>query len=257
MRRSIAILGCGPAGLMAAHAVAQRKLHFVILSRPEYSNIGGAQFLHRPIPELTSDEPDTMVTYRLAGDPELYREKVYGGNPRVDFVSMAMVKDGQQVPAWSLRYTYHQLLAAYGGAIWPTEINAQWLEENMDDFEMIISSIPLHHICRPWSSHQFPMARVIIKNEALDPNIPEDTIWYDGTKDHSWYRMSRIFGIESTEWGANRRPPLPGLVTAHKPLKTNCNCWPDLVKIGRHGRWEKGVLSHDGYYRVKEILDAM
>lgn len=257
MDKPVAILGCGPAGLLAAHALAQRGIPFGIFSVPAKSRLGGAQFLHESIPGLTSEEPDAMLTYRLEGDPMVYKQKVYGDNPNVDFVSMAFVGNGQQVPAWSLRDLYDRLWEVFGSMVNGTVIDATWLKENVEEFSAVISAMPRDRICEPWSNHTFHYHQVRILNEAINPSVPDNEIWYDGTKDRSWYRMSNIFGVGSTEWGMSVRPPMSDLVTVNKPLRTNCDCWPDFIRVGRFGRWEKGVLAHDGYKRVAEHFAAV
>lgn len=254
--KPIAILGCGPAALMAAHACAIREKLFVIISRPIRSRIGGAQFLHRPIPGATPEMPDGHITYRLEGDPGIYQTKVYG-KMDVPFVSMAAIEDGQEVPAWSLERLYSNLWEFFGPGVNDYVVDPLWLEKVKDDFSLIISSIPLRYLCWPRANHQFIQSRCRILNYAISPNLKENTVMYDGTMDRSWYRQSLIFGTGSTEYPESINPPLGPLVWANKPVWSNCDCWPDIVKIGRHGRWEKGILSHDGFYRTMEALDAM
>lgn len=252
--KPIAILGAGPAGLLAAHACSMAERPFAIFSHPQKSRLGGAQFLHTPIPGLTSDEPDAMLTYHTMGNADYYRHKVYGSNPHVPFVSMAFVEDGQQVPAWSLRDLYERLWLTFNHGINPTSIDHNWLKEHGADFEAVIVAMPRDRICGPWANHQFQSHQVKILNEAISPGVMDNTIHYDGTPDRSWYRQSLIFGTGSTEWGTQVNPPIAGLVTVTKPLRTNCDCWPEAIRVGRYGRWEKGVLAHDGYKRVAEYL---
>lgn len=252
--KPIAILGAGPAGLMAAHACTVAGRQFAIFSHPVKSKLGGAQFLHHPIPGLTDMFDKQKLKYRVHGDPAVYQEKVYGDNPHVPFVSMSFIEDGLMVPAWSLRDVYDKLWETYSHGINPVDISPQWMGEHVGDFDMMVGAMPRDRLCVPWSNHTFAAHSIQIWNDLIDPNIPDNTIVYDGTRDRSWYRASNIFGVGSTEWGQKMKPPGKTLVSVSKPLRTNCDCWPDLLRVGRYGRWEKGVLAHDGFERVANAL---
>src|SRR4051794_14558085 len=116
----IAVLGCGPAGLMAAHAAKVCGADVDIFSRKRKSELFGCQYLHAPIPGMTDVAPVT-VRYMLNGDIEGYRRKVYGDT-----------WDGEVSPedllgnhdAWDIRRTYDNLWAKYGGYIFGTELDA-------------------------------------------------------------------------------------------------------------------------------------
>jgi hypothetical protein len=255
----VAILGCGPSGLLAAHACASRGIEFVIFSKKVPSILGGAQFGHITIPGLTSEEPEAMLRYEVYGDSETYRQKVYGDAP-VPFVSMEMVKDGMEVPAWNLRGLYEELWEKYSNRITNVLLDPLTVEKITDGlFGIIFSSVPLPIICwtrvDPMKSHAFRQQTIRVYNEALNGNLRENTIVYDGTRDHSYYRMSLLFGTGSTEWGASSpTPPLPNLKTINKPVATNCDCHPHVTRIGRFGTWEKGELTMHAYNRVIDTL---
>lgn len=247
-----AILGSGPAGLLAAYACYSRGEPASIFSHPVKSRLGGAQFLHEPIPGLTTDSPQ-QLRYTLYGDPAVYQQKVYGDNPNVRFVSMSFLKDGQLVPCWSLRDVYDGLWEKFQGQINPVDINPIWLRDEAERFDRVVVAMPLDSICLPWSNHEFHRHQVQIHNHNIS-YLPSNTIVYEGTKNKSWYRQSRIFGVGSTEYGMGVSPPGLDLVTITKPLFTNCSCWPDFIRVGRYGKWSKGVLAHDGYQTMMEAL---
>jgi hypothetical protein len=238
------------------------------------SPIGGAQFSHIPIPGIHEyDDPDAKLTYRVTGDGETYHEKVYGKLP-VPFVSFDKVTDGQVVGAWNLRHMYDKLWEMYSGKIVNVEIDPRLAGGFTTGFDLVVSSVPLKAICtttlydhpQQGPMHWFRDQVVRIYNEAIDPNLPDNTIWYNGEEVNSWYRMSLIFGTGSTEWGMHGRvPPLPGLVTVNKPIETNCDCYtedlsagvPSIVRVGRYGTWSKGILSFHGYNETVDILTRM
>jgi len=264
----VAVLGCGPSGLLAAHACAMRDVPTVVFSKKVKSVLGGAQYSHIGIPGIhdSDQEPDAKLTYRVLGDPDMYQAKVYGDTV-VPFVSMSKRTDGEIVPAWNLRAMYDQLWDRYAGAVVDLPLSPQTTARLLSAFDLVLSSVPLPSVCLgsvdPLVTHWFKQATVRIKNEALDPNLPDNTILYDGTKDHSYYRMSRIFGVGATEWGATAPlPPVTDVRTINKPIGTNCDChetWNDggptrFRKVGRFGTWEKGMLTFHAYNAAIDSL---
>ncbi len=255
--KPIAILGCGPAGLLAAHAAALASKKFVILSKPGKSELGGAQFLHRSITGLTLERPiEVMVV--TEGTAAVYRAKVYGSNERVPFVSFPAERS-QMIPAWNLRQTYDTLWEMYKGFIQEAEVSAVWLHDNERRFRQVISTVPARAICKSNSGmisemHMFESQGIWIYPEALNANIPENTIWYDGTLDRSWYRQSHLFGVGGTEYPIKVSPPVQPLIHGRKPIWNNCNCFPKVVRLGRFGQWKKGVLTHDAFFGAQDVL---
>lgn len=260
--KPVAVLGTGPAGLMAAHAVALSGKPVALFGEGKRSRLGGAQFLHDPIPLVNDEEPDTVVEYVVRGSASGYKRKVYDGDPAVPSVSITRVHDGKRQPAWNLIKTYDRLwdlLSADDQNV--ASVTPQWLDENEDNFELIISSIPGPAICRvpsstPGQGHTFMSQKVWIANKCILDSLGDNTIVYDGTEDVSWYRCSRLFGVGSTEWPDNGRR-LRGLedyVQVRKPIYTNCNCHPKVVRVGRFGTWTKGVLTNDAFAVALRIM---
>lgn len=249
--KPVAILGSGPAGLMAVHAVTMTDKPYALFSKPVKSRIGGAQFLHRYIPGLTPEAPEAMITYEMLGTEAEYRSKVYGRFP-VPFTSWQHIQDGMTQEAWSLPALYDAMWDLWSPTINDVEVTPQWLDDHVDQFECVISAIPRHAICRSAHGlvpqpHSFTSQPIKIKPTNMLP-LRNNTILYNGSQSYSWYRCSNLFGTGSTEWGADMMPPLQDLVTVRKPIHTTCNCYEDVVRVGRYGRWEKGVLSHDGFF---------
>jgi hypothetical protein len=257
----VAVLGCGPSGLLAALALDQYGIPFSIFSKYQKSQLGGAQFSHIEIPGMT-EEPEVVLRYVVRGESSVYQNKVYGEMP-VPFVSFDGVYDGKEVPAWNLRGIYNALWERYAPNIVQTDITPQSIARfETGPFDLVFSSVPLVSVCAarvdPEIHHRFRSVKVQILNEALETSIPDNTIVYDGTKDHSYYRMSKIFGVGATEWGGSSPiPPLSGIKTVSKPTETNCNCWPSIQRIGRFGTWRKGILTMHAYRKVVETIQVM
>ena len=107
----VAILGCGPTGLLAAHACHRAGVSFDIYSVKRKSELYGSQYLHEPIPGLEfACGPETPVKYVVRGTPEEYRRKTHG-----------KWWDGQAAPeefepdhvAWDIRQVYMVLWNLY------------------------------------------------------------------------------------------------------------------------------------------------
>lgn len=254
------VLGCGPSGLIAAHALSMYGVPFAIFSKKQKSVLGGAQFSHQGLIGVHDVEsPEVMLTYQVVGDPEEYQRKVYGDNP-VPFVSFSNVSEGKQVPAWNLLKLYDTLWEKYEDRIVDIEMTHDRMDKFEEAFDLVINSVPAPLVCKatmdPSVGHWFRQQTVRIYNEALDDALPDNTIRYDGTKDHSYYRMSRIFGVGSTEWGASSPlPPINPIRTINKPVATNCDCNPRVLRVGRFGTWSKGVLTFQSYNDVVEQLE--
>lgn len=272
--KPVAILGAGPAGLMAAHAAALAGRPIALFTKgdgtgaPVRSRLGGAQFLHEPIPYANDPEPDGLITYRLRGSVETYRHKVYGSDPNIPFVSMEDLVDGDTQAAWSLERTYDRLwemLSADKANV--IDLSPAWIDEAMQKewFDLIVNTVPMTQLCLSNQGlitkevpHVFVSQRIRIHNECVLEDLPDNTVVYDGDLSHSWYRCSRIFGVGSTEWSTlGPVPPYSDLVTARKPIKTTCTCYEDsVIRLGRHGTWTKGVLTHHAFNRMRQILEG-
>jgi hypothetical protein len=262
----VAILGCGPAGLLAAHAASQMDWEFDIYSSGGKSSLYGAQYLHQPIPGIP-DLRQTTVTHKFIGDITGYRSKVYG--IVWDGVVSPEMYFGKQ-PAWDIRQAYDWLWDTYGGQVKDTDISGYALLGAIDSwkpmwhlktqYDLIISTIPRRVLCvNP--DHKFNVAEIYCIGDAPDlgVSIPvqmeDDTLVCSGDPVTSWYRACRVFGVGTVEWGTSKkRPPIEGVVKVQKPVSTDCDCWPEISYQGRYGKWEKGVLSHHAYQGAAIVM---
>lgn len=238
------ILGCGPSGLIAAHAVASKGFTPIIYSIKKPSKQYGAQYLHAPIPGVTENVPHGEVKYILRGTREGYAEKVYGNPDHA--VSFGVFT--QDHKAWDLRLAYRELWEMYS----PLIINRYITRENLrsmvmgESCDFWISTMPAEDLCVGLGHHQFPSQPVwaTVKPVGVDTD-EENWVCYNGEHDRGWYRASKVFGHNTVEWPfyPDQEPPQNGWFL-RKPLWTNCDCWPQIMRTGRYGLWQKGVLTH-------------
>ena len=242
----VAILGCGPSGLLAAHAAEVAGAHEVdVFSIKEKSKIMGAQYIHAAIPAIpVPTPPGQTVKFVKVGTREGYAQKVYG-DPNAP-CSWDLFEG--EVPAWSMRDTYDALWDYWEPRIWEMRIGAATLSRITSRYDLTISTIPARGLCELGATHKFLSASYKVLLHAADP-IPENTIVYNGDPAVKWYRSSRVFGEGSTEYPAGIESIQP-LASGFKPLSTDCDCHPEIIRAGRFGRWEKGVLVHDAFFHA-------
>ncbi|QPX62604.1 oxidoreductase [Arthrobacter phage Wollypog] len=249
----VLVLGAGPAGLMAAHAAAITNNDVLILSKKRKSYMRGAQYLHMPIPMASQSAP-FEIEYALKGTSEQYRDKVYGPDPRIKVSPDSLL--GSHL-AWDIREAYDWLWETYSTYVHDREITPWTIEELLKTYgaDMVISSIPAQEICQD-PSHVFQRETVWV-TEFFRGTFPGDNyVECSGDPDDPWYRTSRIQGWTNTEYPFAKKPPLSGdkVHEVAKPIKTNCDCLPDVRRVGRYGTWTKGVLSHTAFYDTADVL---
>jgi hypothetical protein len=251
----VLVLGCGPAGLLATHGAmhaGNQEVRVAILSRKAKSPLHGAQYLHGEIPYLTGDPVN--INYRLDGDSMAYKIKVYG-SMWDGTVSPEDLPDSH--PGWDIREAYDRLWNMYHDMIVDQPISPASLRIMLaeDRPDLVINSIPRDALCYN-PAHSFGAAEIWAAGDAPSLGIrvpyvcPENTVVCNGLEDGpSWYRLSRVFGHTTVEWpGYIERVPVTTASRWRKPTYTDCDCWPEIMHVGRYGSWKKGVLSHAAYW---------
>jgi len=256
-RLKVAVLGCGPAGLLAAHAATRENCEVDIYSKPAKSRIGGAQYLYMPIPGITGSKPDGTCTVYKLGDEAGYATKVYGSADAP--TSWGQFADQQVVPVWNMQAAYDYLYTIYGYGVLPENINLNSLVYKggiLETYDLVISCIPRTFMCVT-GEHDFHSQDVWISawQEKKEPPF-DNWIEYDGRKETDHYRSSCLFGHAGYEYPVH--PEGIGFVKVSKPLDHNCNCWqhwPKVQFMGRYGKWQKGQLIHHAYLGTQEAIN--
>ena len=255
--KPVAIFGSGPAGLLAAHALALAGKEFDIFALGEPSKLVGPQYLYQHIPEVTNPEPEGYVTQVVRGTMTDYRRKLYGA---VDpgWIERAMAPG---YDAWNLRAVYERLWLLYEHKIQRLEVSPVAIGSLLSTrlYKCVISTIPATAICN--GGHRFQAWSILIADRMVEP-IPDNTIVFNGESSPSWVRESNIWGTSTTEWPTTildptrkrSRPPVPDMYEFEKPLRTDCDCWAkDVIRMGRFGKWRNETWAHDAFNEATQL----
>lgn len=249
MTREVAIIGCGPAGLLAAHAAVLADYQPVIFSKSaEPSPTARATFLHRAIPDITAAQPDGVIKLKKVGTESGYARKVYGDPFRR--TSWSRFVSNAYQPAWALAPAYETLWRLYGGTVQEAEIDPEEAHELVEDYPLAINTAPAPALCG--SGHEFESRALWVVEQAPD-EVGSNTMVYNGYPPDHWSRASDIFGIRSTEYTKHSNKT----VGAHKGMKvvsTDCDCHPKIHRAGRWGTWRQGVLVHQAFEYTFDLL---
>jgi hypothetical protein len=252
--KKVVILGCGPAGLLAAHAANLLRMQPKIYALMKPSVINGAQFVHgdEAIHGLECGEP-SVVTYSKLGTRDGYAQKVYGSADAP--CSWDSFPEGDQ-KAWSMHDIYQTLWALYSDAVTDLRVFGSDIAPLEKEYDLVISTIPRMTICV--KRHDFTSQRVLFR-EGVPFRREGNWIEYNGEPTTPYYRTSSLFGHASTEFGevGSWTVPPAGLQQGIKPLGHDCDCHPKTKFVGRFGRWEKGVLVHHAFQEAFDALQSL
>lgn len=266
-QRRVYVLGAGPAGLLAAQGAEDAGFREVALFTmpndmgfPARSILHGCQYLHRPIPGVVKPEDHVEVQYRLQGSVGEYRQKVYGDSWN-GAVSPDEFGPESNHLAWDLREVYTRLWAYWLPRITSMQLTPTNVTTFANDpYAIVLSTVPAPALCRRPEEHKFPTQDVWAMGSAPGVSMPycapENVVQCNGLPAPRWYRAATVFGQSTLEWPSGVKPPIRGIAAVRKPLSTDCYCWltKSWHRLGRYGKWTKGVLAHTAYFEAHELL---
>ena len=249
----VAILGCGPSGLLCAWAAEQAGHNVVIFSKPVKSDIPGSQHLHGPIPGLTSPYPEGTIQFVRMGTAQDYARKVYGDSMR----STGWEHYLQVYPSWNVLIAYEKLWEHFEDRIVPLELpDHERLREICLSGAVTISTVPAQLLCHR-SEHQFQSQPYAIKRMPVPPDdAAHEIVVYNGLKHDHWYRWSILGGLCSIETTAWEYLDEPGWERGEKAVDNNCDCWPTIHRCGRWAEWRHGVTMFKAYEKAVRLLGS-
>lgn len=245
----IAILGCGPVGLMSALACVQAGHIPYIYSLKEKSDIPGSQHLHGAIPDLTSRYPDNTTQYIRIGTAAGYALKVYGDAAR----NTGWDSYWQVYPSWNMRRAYDALWDRFEATVVPGYLGYERVREITLGHDIVISTLPAQQLCHD-KTHVFQGVPYFLQQLPTPPgDLGREIFVYNGIIGDPWYRWS-ILGdqcaMEYMKPPPNDQPYVHGL----KAVSSNCHCWPTVHRAGRWAEWKHGVTVYTSYQKVVQLM---
>lgn len=250
---SVAVLGCGPAGLLAAHAARRMGHEVVIYSVKTKSVIRGAQYLHKYIDdEITPSQDCRWLIYQYVGYKAHYASKIYG-DPEAECSWGVYPTEAKY---WCMHGVYDSLWDMYQGIVVDKAVTPDFVDtlRMSGNWDLVVSSIPLVRIARSPGDYKwrFEYVWIVQDDEAADDGV----IVYNGDPNVLWYRASNLCGYGFREY------PFRGMLNAgdiagtmvKKPLSTDYPEESGVLRVGRYGKWDKNQLAHDAYYDVRRAL---
>jgi len=254
---TVAILGCGPTGLLAAYAVQEAGHHSIIISERTKSHIPGSQHLHGPVPGLTPVYPEGTIQFVRLGSAEGYAQKVYGDS------SKATGWDNyfQVYPSWNMIKMYDKLWSMFEFRVIDRKIDPEvmWTICNEYHHDMIITTIPIWATCERPQDHAFNGVDYAIRELPMPEGETNEVVVYNGLPDDEWYRWSILGGKCSIEYPSHHLPEATkenegGWTFGKKAVGNTCKCWPGVHRVGRWAEWSHGVTVYSSYQKVTELL---
>lgn len=242
----VAVLGCGPAGLLVTHAAVRAGWDPDVLSIKTKSEIPGSQHLQGYIPGITPLYPDSAVEFIRIGTAGGYAQKVYGdshhptGWPNYSGI----------YKSWSVFEAYDKLWETYGDLVTDMEVSKNRLPYLLNAYDLVLSTLPMPSLC--FKEHRFDSVPFWIKTLPTPEEDKErEIVVFNGLPLDEWYRWSILGGRTSVE--GSWTPPV-GAITGKKAINNNCDCWPGLHRLGRWAKWKHGVLLHHAFEEAEEII---
>jgi hypothetical protein len=255
----VVIIGCGPAGLAAAHAAFGLGCDVVIYAPKQKTPQRGPLLIQRPIPGINVSHPDGSIRQFVVGGSILdYRYKLYGD------VNIGINGDILKPVYHACRHqeTYDQLWRRYKHAITDRIVSKLEMTRIDRDGDLVVSTANAMLMCDRYpypaenGGHEFVSAEVAVTTMASYPNQPDNTIVFNAGTEYPWVRSSKIFGAEVTEWLANDEMPVYARLI-RKPISNTCNCYPKVLRTGRFGAWRNETWVDTAYWDTYEAIVSM
>jgi hypothetical protein len=197
------------------------------------------------------------VYFAKVGHEDGYAMKAYG-EPRAT-ASWEVFTEAAVKPAWPLTEAYDMLWNLYSDLVQEAVIYRDDIDGLSSEADLVFNSIPAKPLCTD-DEHRFEAQDVVFTREEIIG--VDNLIVYNGRMTEDWYRASRLFGHSTVEYAIHGpgssvydKARRTDAVSGYKPVRTNCNCHsehPNVIRIGRYGRWKRGVLVNHAYYEALE-----
>lgn len=245
-----AVIGCGPAGLAAAHAAIGLGADVTVYAPKRKTPQRGPVLMQRALPGINTEQPDGYIRQIVIGGSILdYRLKLYGD------VNIAINGDILEhgYPAWRVTDTYDSLWDRYHELVVDTKIYKCDLVDFVDMYDLVVNTAPAPFFCL--QKHDFVFKEIEVVTRTSYPDQPPNTIIFNAYPDIPWVRSSLVFGAGMTEYDLGKGPE--DSITIKKPLRHNCGCHPRVLRTGRMGSWHNQTWIDTAYFDTYQVVVSM
>lgn len=248
----VIVLGTTLEGLLAGHAAALAGADVYFLEEEDLP--GGLDFLAAPIPMTTARAVPLHIEQK--GEGPFFFQKLSGtGSGKV--VKLAL--DGMDgCPVWDPMEVFEQLTEIYRPYFHAPGANGidDELVAALASDAKIISAVQKPAICQDIDEHTFSWAGLVRMPAVKNPD--GHLITLSGDLDDPWAIEGSTFFGSYRIYSATNYPPVSNdkVVRDFIPLKTNCDCWPDIIKVSGAARWESNYPTHRAFYSTFEALEG-
>lgn len=247
----VIIIGCGPAGLAAAHAAAGLGANVEIIAPKLQTPQRGPLLIQRAIPGINTSHPDGTIHQFVVGGSILdYRYKLYG-DINIGINGDKLVR---RYHAWRHDSTYDKLWLLYNHLIDDRYVEPHKLAYMHEEADLVVSTANARAMCYN-PSHDFTSKPVAIAPYTSFPNQPDNTLIFNAEQGVPWVRSSMVFGVPVTEWPVEQAPK--GARIIQKPISTNCDCYPHVLRTGRFGAFKNETWIDTAYWDTFGAIDSM
>jgi hypothetical protein len=248
----VIVIGCGPAGLAAAHAAKGLGADVQILAPKKKTPQNGPLVVQRPIPGINTDHPDGTIRQVVIGGTILdYRYKLYGD------INIGINGDilKPNYHAWRLPETYQTLWDMYQDSVTDYEVPPPHMIKLHQEADLVVSTANAERMCSNPRRHTFISKSVAISQQGSLAGQPDNVTFFSAGERPRWVRTSKLFGVCATEWRVEDAPP--GCRIIHKPISTDCDCYPHILRTGRFGAYRNEVWIDSAYWDTYNAVDQI
>jgi hypothetical protein len=250
--KNVGVLGCGPTGLLVAHAVEQAGHVPHIISEKKKSIIPGSQHLHGPVPGVTQPYPEGTIQFVRIGTAEEYARKVYGDATRETGWDNYL----QVYPSWNVLKAYDKLWEHFEDDISDHLVMLEDMPDLIEMYDVLVTTIPMWGICKN-PEHNFVNQEYWLKRlPTPEADKDHEIVVYNGLRSDHWYRWSILGGLcsmETTAWTGTDETWEQGV----KAVENDCDCWPTVHRCGRWAEWRHGVTMYKSYLKATRIMEEL
>lgn len=260
----VAILGSGPEAMLIGFAATEMGATHVTF----YSSIQGPvpmRGLHviprADAPIQRAEYDTTPLSMGFLGSARDYIDRAYpeGYYPAPEAVY------AEEISYVDMKKIYMWLWSKFRDNVLKTHVIQNWSElyqksTGPNGYDFVFSTYPQNQVCTN-SDHHFLSRKVYRLTEADSsgyqlPYTPYQITYNGDPKVGGWIYIGYGFDSWEVHYPGDRKPPIEGFTSWNIPLKTDCNCWPNLIPLGVRAEHNEAVFYEDVYKTAKTKMSV-